>query len=282
MSAITMRRPRTLMVVTATLIVAALLFSAHDRAVAGDAPVADGIDVVYVALGTNFPDALAAGAAAGAAGAPVLLVPTNPPIPASIQDELLRLDPKAVRIVGGTTAVSQEMEDAIAALLPAAAVGRFAGGDRYATSATLSENVFPINRYVSVPGVAFGSTSPDTDDVTLAPTGVYGAVPLYAPIFFPDGAKILAFNVDVIDTDGADGIGVRLHARGIFTDVVIAETFSGDAYAGGELTMSDSSIDPLYADVDNSVLSYYLEVYASGASRKLIQVRVPYEVGSTN
>ncbi|MDQ3688991.1 MAG: cell wall-binding repeat-containing protein [Chloroflexota bacterium] len=61
--------------------------------------------VAYVAVGTNFPDALGGGPAAAIAGGPMLLV-TRDSIPAVVRSELLRLGVDRVVILGGTSAIS--------------------------------------------------------------------------------------------------------------------------------------------------------------------------------
>lgn len=64
-----------------------------------------GVAAAYIAVGTNFPDALSGAPAAGLANAPVLLTQSTA-IPQSIAAELTRLKPKKVVILGGTAAVS--------------------------------------------------------------------------------------------------------------------------------------------------------------------------------
>src|SRR5207253_7748423 len=66
--------------------------------------------VAYVANGAAFPDALAGGPAAGAAGGPVLLTDRDT-LPPATSDELRRLEPRSIVILGGTTAVSEVVED---------------------------------------------------------------------------------------------------------------------------------------------------------------------------
>ncbi len=73
------------------------------------APVTDRI---YVATGVTFPDALSAGPVAGLQGSPILLSRTGT-VAAAVRDELVRLDPVHVRLLGGTSAVSQAVEDDI-------------------------------------------------------------------------------------------------------------------------------------------------------------------------
>jgi hypothetical protein len=64
-----------------------------------------GVPVVYIANGLNFPDALAGAAAAGKAGGPVLLVsPTS--IAPPVAQELTRLKPARIVVLGGTSSVS--------------------------------------------------------------------------------------------------------------------------------------------------------------------------------
>lgn len=64
---------------------------------------------VYIATGANFPDALVAGAAAGSRDAPVLLV-TRTHVPGATRDELTRLDPDRVVLVGGLSVVSDSVK----------------------------------------------------------------------------------------------------------------------------------------------------------------------------
>jgi hypothetical protein len=60
--------------------------------------------LVYVATGYAFPDALAGVAAAGQAGAPILLLGEQAP-PALVDAELRRLDPDRIVVLGGSAAI---------------------------------------------------------------------------------------------------------------------------------------------------------------------------------
>ncbi|WP_161958366.1 cell wall-binding repeat-containing protein [Ornithinimicrobium cavernae] len=68
------------------------------------------VPVVYIADGRDFPDALAGSALAGSQDVPVLISKTEQ-VPQAIWAELDRLSPERVVIVGGTAAISQEVED---------------------------------------------------------------------------------------------------------------------------------------------------------------------------
>ena len=76
-----------------------------------------GVPVVYVATGLNFPDALAGGAAGALYEGPVLLV-AGSSIPKATQDELTRLKPKSIVVLGGTAVVPKKVQDDLKAYLP--------------------------------------------------------------------------------------------------------------------------------------------------------------------
>ena len=115
-----------------------------------------GSDVVYVATGANFPDALGAGPAAARASAPILLV-TRTGIPAATANELRRLDPGRITIVGGTGAVSSAVAAGLRSYAPT--VTRLAGSDRYGTAAAVATAAFGPG--VPLVFIATGTTFPD-------------------------------------------------------------------------------------------------------------------------
>ncbi len=127
----------------------------------------DGVDMVYVASGKVFPDALTArsnaGSVAGLPGlqndgagvaAPVLLARTNKlPLPtiAALQD----LDPERIIIVGGEGRINADVETALESY---GTVTRLAGSDRYETSAEVAAT-FPSG--LPTVYVATGEDFPD-------------------------------------------------------------------------------------------------------------------------
>jgi putative cell wall-binding protein len=76
---------------------------------------ADAPERVYVATGSTFADGLAGTPAAARANGPLLILPATT-LTAPIADELRRLNPEQVVILGGTGAVSTSMANQIAAL----------------------------------------------------------------------------------------------------------------------------------------------------------------------
>jgi putative cell wall-binding protein len=114
--------------------------------------------VAYVAIGSTFPDALAAGVAAGIQGGPVILV-EHAKLPALAVTELERLDPSRIIAVGGPRAVSLYLDGLILPYNTGGGYGRIAGADRYATAAAISTNTF--NPGVPVAYVTTGEHWPD-------------------------------------------------------------------------------------------------------------------------
>ena len=131
---------------------------------------APGADVVYVATGAGYPDALAGAAAAGAAKAPVLLVAKDS-LPAATSAELRRLAPRRIVVLGGPAAVSAAVETALRA--HAAEVTRIAGPDRYATAAAVART------YAGTPSAMFLATGQGFAD---ALTGGPAAAAVGAPV----------------------------------------------------------------------------------------------------
>ena len=118
---------------------------------------AAGASVAYVATGVTFPDALAAGAAAAGAGAPILLVEPNA-LPGATAAELARLTLDQIVVMGGTGIVSDAVLNQLKAYAPT--VRRVSGADRYATAVSLSASSYAANSVGDV-YLASGTAFPD-------------------------------------------------------------------------------------------------------------------------
>jgi glucose/arabinose dehydrogenase len=70
-------------------------------------------DTVYLVRGTDFPDALAVGPAAGASASPVLLSPRTC-VPVTVWDEIQRLEAERVVLAGGPAALGPGVEHVVA------------------------------------------------------------------------------------------------------------------------------------------------------------------------
>lgn len=104
--------------------------------------------VVFVTTGQNYPDALAAGPAAGSLFGSILLVPSRGTVPAPVIDEIKRLhgmSPPAgtsVVVLGSEDAISNEVATQVFNAAPGSPERvRLAGKNRYDTAARLAELV---------------------------------------------------------------------------------------------------------------------------------------------
>lgn len=136
----------------------------------------DGADVVFLANGLTFPDALSGAPAAALLGGPVLLT-TSTALPATIAAELARLQPQRIVLLGGPVSLTPDLEQQLASAAPL--VERIAGADRYAVSRDIAATYFSD---ASTVFIATGRGFPDA----LAGAGVAAA--LGAPVVLVDGA----------------------------------------------------------------------------------------------
>lgn len=93
-------------------------------------------ELVFIASGEDYADALAAGPAAALSDSPILLVKKNS-VPDVVKAELARLHPTHVVAVGGTAAISNATVAAAVEAASAATYERVAGADRYETASTM-------------------------------------------------------------------------------------------------------------------------------------------------
>jgi len=118
-----------------------------------------GAQNVMVATGSNFPDALAGSAVAGNFGMPMLLVRQNT-IPQATADELQRLNPDRIFVLGGDGVVSEGVRSQLQLYANTGEAIRVSGIDRYATAAAISQRWYPTPGVPAV-FVATGTAFPD-------------------------------------------------------------------------------------------------------------------------
>jgi putative cell wall-binding protein len=114
----------------------------YETAVAISQQFDPGVSRVYIAVGTNYADALSAAPVAAKFGAPLLLVKPGD-LPGVIKTELERLHPAQIIIVGGEGAISKKVENKLKALTFHPTVKRIAGADRYETSRLVAKSGYP-------------------------------------------------------------------------------------------------------------------------------------------
>lgn len=176
-----------------------------------------GVGVAYVATGSNFPDALAGGAAAARQGGPVLLSRRDA-IPSATAAELARLRPTRIVVLGGSSVLSDGLLAALRAYSPD--VSRIAGADRYATAAAISAAGFAADGPASV-YLATGSNFPD--GLAAAPVAGRNNAPLLltAPGYLPavTAAELRRLNpsqVIVLGSSGAVSDAVLAQIRALW------------------------------------------------------------------
>lgn len=126
-----------------------------------------GVPVLYIASGTNFADALAGGPAAVKDRAPILLTQSTA-VPSNVLEEVRRLRPQKVIILGGTGAVSDSVVSRLRSAT-SAPITRLAGTDRYRTAVAISRSKYPAGAPVVF--LASGMNFPDA----LAASPIAGA-----------------------------------------------------------------------------------------------------------
>jgi putative cell wall-binding protein len=190
---------------------------------------AAGVPVAYVVTGQDFPDALAAGVAAGIEGGPVLLTqPTS--LPAATSAELDRLRPAEIVVVGGTGSVSDGVVTQLRSKT-SGSVTRVFGGDRFATAAAVARHAFTS---ADTAYVANGMTFPD------ALAGVPAAVREKAPLLLVTGTTVPGATSQALTDLGVDRVvvlggagtvsqGVEDHLRALSGST--ARAAGGDRFA---------------------------------------------------
>jgi len=135
---------------------------------------ADGVGGAFLVNGLNFPDALAAAAAGGAAGGPVLLTrPTE--LPFETRDQLDFLRPDVLVVAGGDAAVSPAVESEASAYATSgshrlADVTRFGTASRVAEMWESSDTVYLANG-LTFPDALAGAAAAGANDAPVLLSG---------------------------------------------------------------------------------------------------------------
>ncbi|WP_417508295.1 cell wall-binding repeat-containing protein [Microbacterium sp.] len=98
-----------------------------------------GTKTVFLATSLEFADALSAAAATGNADAALLLTPADG-LPQSVSNELARLKPDKVVLMGGEGVLTPKVVDGVKVAVPGAGITRLSGADRFETSRNIVES----------------------------------------------------------------------------------------------------------------------------------------------
>ncbi|WP_194918863.1 cell wall-binding repeat-containing protein [Catenulispora rubra] len=114
-------------------------------------------DRILVATGNNFPDALAAGAAAASTPQTVVLLSNDRVLPSATAAYLASHVGPFTQLVG----IGDQGVAALRSRFPADKVQSVAGADRFATAAAVAQTFFTAGNAPHVVGLATGSNWPD-------------------------------------------------------------------------------------------------------------------------
>jgi putative cell wall-binding protein/5-hydroxyisourate hydrolase-like protein (transthyretin family) len=185
---------------------------AVSRAVARMTIADTGAEIAYIATGTNFPDALSAGAAAGAQKAPVILVNGRAGDVPDATEALLRdLGIDEIIVAGGPASVSPEIAAALQALAP---VTRLGGADRFAASAAISADAFG---YAEQAFLVTGLRFPD------ALSGAAWAGAENAPLYVSRGDCVPRIVLDAMTAQGVQRVTLIGGTASLATEVAALE-----------------------------------------------------------
>ena len=126
-------------------------------------------DYAVIANGLTFPDALSASPLAAKYNAPIILV-NGKDLTDEIKEELTRLGVKEAFVVGGTGAVSKNIETSIANMN--IKVERYWGNNRYETAVAIAKNLGDFNEVVIANGTGFA------DALSMAPIAAKKGMPI--------------------------------------------------------------------------------------------------------
>lgn len=168
----------------------------------------DGADVVVIATGASFPDALAASSLAGVYDAPVLL--TDPTTLKSVTSaEIARLGATRCYIVGGTSAVSAGVASSIDAISGMTIPVRVSGNDRYSTAAAVAETVLWRHGYRLTPVALMARGDDYADALSLSPVAWAMGFPivLTQPTSLPASTRSFLTEMPIVSVGVGGGPG---------------------------------------------------------------------------
>lgn len=188
----------------------------------------DKSDYIVVARGDDFPDALCATPLAAKYAAPILLTLPNK-LDSNIDSEINRLKPKKAFIIGGTGAISTEVENAIRG--KGIDIQRISGATRYETSVEIA-------KYLGNRGTAFvvtGNNYPDALSIAS-----YAAKEYY-PILLTQYSQLPSGVSNYIKSTGINKAYV-IGGSGVVSDSVVASLPLGERVAGDNRYQTNISV----------------------------------------
>ncbi|GAA3874359.1 hypothetical protein GCM10022381_16450 [Leifsonia kafniensis] len=200
-----------------------------------------GVEAVIITSGRDFPDALSAVPVAVKLGGPILMTESGALPPVTL-DEIQRLGPKNIYIVGGISAVSAQVEKKLRSF---AAVERVQGATRYETSLNVAKRFFPAAKD------AFIATGRNfADAILIGPRAAQWG----APVLIVDGAlswvpaatmryvEAVADSVGIVG--GSNAVSKAIELQLTLPDVWVERYAGEDRFATQSALMNGPSSAP--------------------------------------
>lgn len=165
----------------------------------GDSRIGD----VFVVNGTTWPDGLAAGAAAAKVDGVLLLVRADT-VPTVVTNEIERLHPKRIWVIGGTEVLSAAVQQQLT--VETVVPQRIAGANRYATAALVAARFFDMTRT----GAYYASGASFADALAGGAAAAHTGVPL-----------LLTDDPKPVDTPVAPGSNFALGGSSVLSDAAV-------------------------------------------------------------
>jgi putative cell wall-binding protein len=221
--------------------------SRYRTAVAASAQYGPGVPAVFIATGTTFPDALSAAAAAALLGGPLLLTHPTSTAPA-VLDEVRRLAPEQIYVVGGPVAVDDSVLNTFAGIAPTTRLG---GASRYATGLGIVTTLFESSTHAII---ATGRSFPDA----LAATGAAGS--RRAPVILVDGQRptVTQQTLDALHTLGVTSVGIAGGPNAVSAGIAaqLSSYFTVTRYGGVNRYETAALINNAYFSPDSTDTSF--------------------------
>ncbi|WP_167506248.1 cell wall-binding repeat-containing protein [Halobacillus faecis] len=196
-------------------------------------------DHVILATGADFPDALAGAPLAFYYDAPILLTRKNA-LPQITKSTIDVLDAKSVTILGGTGAISKDVENAL--VKSGLDVERISGSDRYETATAIAEVLPPSDGAV----VAYGRNFPDA--LSIAPIAASNMMPilLTEKSKLPESTKQAVNDYDFTYVVGGEGVV----GQKVFSQLPDPERISGkNRYSTSVAIAEHFELEPTFVNI---------------------------------
>ncbi|WP_072314541.1 cell wall-binding repeat-containing protein [Agrococcus sp. Marseille-P2731] len=208
-----------------------------------------GVPVVYLASGQNFPDGLSAGPAAAHQGGPVLLTP-RAELPKHVLDEIVRLRPQRVVIVGDANSVSAAVETAVRGLWGSR--GPLAGATVTVDELPASTDVEQTTEQPSEPA----ATTEPTPSATAEPTPADTAEPVPSESAEPTASA----EVDPAEAVAPAGPDASASPQPSPTATAGSAPTSASELARSQETLAATAADPASPDAQTSAANPVLRL----------------------